>query len=142
MQKINGVKTEIRKNFVETAVAHSTDDLDLLLAALPNTDHKNMGLALGYPPTAVKAFSENTGRLNLYELPKEVLLSDAFIFSHTLTFSKDNWENEIKGGLMNAEFLKAVSPDIYEKMKEKADVLYKSMGVLDDDVRRKMRGNF
>ncbi len=136
-QRISGVKTEIARHQVETAVAHSPDDLDKLLMAIPNMDHEKLGLALGYPPTAVKAFAENKGRANLYKLPKEVLLSDAFIFSHTLTYSEDNWQNEIQDGLRNAEFLKTVSPQIYNQIKEKADVLYKSMGVLDDKTRGK-----
>jgi hypothetical protein len=134
--KVGGLKKQFKFENVSTILAQSQESLAEVSKAAADKNHRALGLALGYPERAVNAFINKTG-VNLYSLPKDVLASDAFIFSHTLTFSNDQWEEEIKHGERNAEFLKSISPKIYDEVRQKAMILYESMGVLDDNVRAK-----
>lgn len=74
---------------------------------------EELGLSLGFQPTAVQAYVGNKERLNKETLPKEITESEAFLFSQNI-LSKDYWQEEIKQGQKYADFIKSVSPNIYK----------------------------
>jgi len=87
---------------------------------------RQIGLAFGYPPTAVEAFVGKRKQLDITTLPEKIRFSDAMLFSSP-TLSANNWQKEIKQGQVYADFIKSVSPAIYEKMIE---IIKKSYGEL------------
>ncbi len=76
--------------------------------------HKELGLALGFLPTAVEVYLDEEKQLNIATLPKDIRDGDALLFSSHI-LSKDNWQKEIEQGQVYAEFVKSVSPKIYEE---------------------------
>lgn len=138
-QKIKGEKIEVYRDKIEVLIANSDEKLKTLSKILENKtlDHELLGRALGIPETAIEAFIEKRQRLNLYKLPKEILLSDAFLFAPTRTFSEDNWEHEIIEGQKIADILKNVSPQIYNEKQKSTLRANEQQGLLSDEVRAK-----
>lgn len=102
-------------------IGRSEEELEALKAAFPRGEYEEaedpeaFGKALGYPPTAVEAFVGKRERIDIKSLPKEVQESDAMLFSSP-TLSADNWQEEIRQGKRNADFIRSLSPKIYEEM--------------------------
>lgn len=98
-------------------IARSKDDLDFFKKAFETGSDEMLGRAFGFPPTSVEAFIGKREKMDINILPKEIKESDAMIFSSP-TLSKDNWQEEIKQGQRNADFIKKISLKIYEEQKE------------------------
>jgi hypothetical protein len=83
-------------------------------------DYKALGLAFGYPESAVNAFAGEDGRklLNTDTLPDEIKKSDAFVFSE-FKLSEDGWQNELRQGQLRADTIKRISPKTYQEMMAK-----------------------
>lgn len=136
-QAINKRKVTVFHDGVEVLIGQTKAKLQNLTDALTSKDHERVGGALGIPVTATEVFSGKRKRLNLYTVPKDILMSEAFIFAPTPTLSKDNWESEIEEGKRRASILKSISPVLYEAVRQERLRGYEQQGLLDDKVRRK-----
>jgi len=97
-------------------IGRSKEDLDFLERARESKSDEMLGKAYGFPPTAIEAFVGKRKRLNRRSLPLEIRHSDGIIFSSP-TLSQDNWQEEIKYGQRCGEFIKRITPKLYEEMK-------------------------
>ncbi len=97
-------------------IGHSKNDLDFLIKATKIKSSELLGEAYGFPKTAIEAFLGKKEKLDFSILSKEIRESDPVLFS-TSTLSRDNWQEEIKQGQQYADFIKKISPRIYEEMK-------------------------
>lgn len=75
---------------------------------------KELGFALGFPPTAIEAYAKTGKDIIREDLPKEEQGSDGVLFS-SFALSKENWREEIKLGKTYAEYIKSISPGIYKE---------------------------
>lgn len=106
-----------RAERIEIMIAGSKDNMKLLKKCWGTEDHEAIGKALGFPQTAVEAFIDKRESFLLDDMPKEIQESDGVLFL-TPNLSKDNWQEEIKEGEKRAEFIKKISPKIYEERKK------------------------
>lgn len=138
-QKMQGEKVKVHRDMVEVLIANSDDKLQILSRVLEGgkLDHETLGRILGIPETAVEAFTGKRKRLNPYILSKEILISDAFLFSPTRVFSEDNWREEMIEGERRANILKQVSPEIYREVREESLKNLDRLGLLQDKTRKK-----
>lgn len=94
-----------------------------------NQNHRELGLAYGYPPTAVEAFvkymeGDEEAYIRNDELPEEIRENDAAVFSRLFfKLSREHWQEEIKQGKIWADAIKLLSPKIYEKAMEESEEL-------------------
>ncbi len=135
-ERISGRSVDVNTDRLEIRVGSNQDNLDFLNEALDVKDHEQMGIALGIPETAVEAFIGIRKSLNLYTLPKEVILGDPFLFTPTRLLSEDNWQEEIKEGERRAEALKVVSPRLFQRIRASGMRADENQGLLSDKVRR------
>jgi hypothetical protein len=80
-------------------------------------DYKELGLAFGYPESAIEAFMNDT-TIAKDDLPEDVRKSSAFVFS-TFRLSKDNWQEELKQGQAWADCVGSLSPKTYNEVMER-----------------------
>jgi len=82
-----------------------------------NQYNNELGLALGFPPSAVEAYVGGNGRekLDKSTLPEHIQKGDAIAFC-AFALSKDNWEEELKQAQTYADFIKSASPVIYQEI--------------------------
>lgn len=106
-----------RAERIEIMIADSKENLELLKKCWGTDDHETIGKVLGFPQTAVEAFTDNRKPFLLDDMPKEMQESDGVLFL-TPALSKDNWQEEIKEGEKRAEFIKKISPKIYAERKK------------------------
>lgn len=97
-------------------IGRTREDLDFLIKAVQSDSNEMLGKAYGFPPTAVEAFTGKRKILNISNLPREIKESDGILFSSP-TLSANNWQEEIKQGQRNADFIKSISPTIYKEMR-------------------------
>lgn len=96
---------------------------DNLLESFKNNDHYNMGLALGFPKSAVDAFSETSKNTVLASsLDPEIRFSETAKFAQ-FALSKDNWSEEIAVAQEWLDVLKETSPLIYRECRKQLNVL-------------------
>jgi len=100
---------------VSISIGNTKEDLELLIKAIESNNPDLIGRAYGFPSTSIEAFTGKRKRLNRKNLPKEVRESDGLAFCFFI-LSKDNWEEEIKQGKRNADYIKKISPYLYEKI--------------------------
>ena len=110
-------KKYFSREYMNILISRSKEELDFLKRALKENSDEMLGKAFGFLPTAVEAFIGRKEKLDINTLPQEIRESDAMIFSSP-TLSKDNWQEEIKQGQRNADFIKKISLKIYEEQKE------------------------
>jgi len=115
-EKEPGVKKFFQREQMIILIAHSKENLDFLIQALKTKSDELLGKTFGYSETAIEAFAGKKEKLDINTLPQEIRESDAILFSSP-TLSKDNWQEEIKQGQEYAQFVKKISPLIYEEMK-------------------------
>lgn len=108
-----------KREQMEILVGHSPEDLELLERALESKSGEIMGRAFGFPPTAIEAFVGKKEQLDRLSLPQNIRYSDGILFSSP-TLSKDNWREEIRQGQRYGEFIKKLSPKLYEEMRAMA----------------------
>lgn len=100
---------------LDILIGRSHAELDDLVKAWENNNDELIGLAYGYPQTAVEAYIGKRKRLSVEEeeaLPGET--RDTLRFLNAVP-SEDNWQEEVKIGQRNADFIKKISPAIYEE---------------------------
>ncbi len=112
-----GIEKFYLREQMEILIGRSKEDLDLLVQALQTKSDELLGKAFGFPQTAIEAFVGKRKKLDISTLPKEVRKSDAMLFSSP-TLSEDNWQEEVEQGQRKADFIKKISPIIYEELKE------------------------
>ncbi len=91
---------------------------------------KQLGLMLGYPKTAVKAFVGEPGytKIVVCQLPKSIQQKDYMAFTE-FTFSKEYLDDELDVVKQWAEIVKKESPKLYmKKVKEYQDKLEREIG--------------
>ena len=77
----------------------------------------DFGLAMGYPLTAVQAFTAESEFLTEDFLSEEIKQSDAYLFCQ-YQLSKNNWQKELQTSQQWADFIRRTSPKIYEQYKK------------------------
>lgn len=97
---------------MDVLIGRSQEELDTLIKALESEDDELIGKAFGHPLTAVEAFVGKRKPLNIYNLPKPLYEATYFL---SPTLSENNWQEEIQLAKRNADFIKRVSPDIYQE---------------------------
>ena len=96
---------------IDFAVARDADALERLVGAYAAWDEHELGLAFGYPETAVQGYVEGR-RKDHEELPITVRLSESYQFLG-FRLSQDHWEDELHSVLIWLNAIKMVSPIIY-----------------------------
>lgn len=114
-------------NFKDIIIAKNKKTLNILDRALNNDDEESLGLAIGFPKTAVEAYLGKRKRLNKNTLPEEVRKSDAVRFCKFI-LSADNWHNEIEQGQKYANLVKEVSPNTYYEFLTISEVVEQTEG--------------
>lgn len=105
---------------IEILIGNTPAELKKLELAWVSGSHKLIGEAMGIPQTAIDAFTGKRPRLDLNTLPDEIKNSEAFIFMPTQILSADNWQEELKIGQKRADFIKRVSPLLYNLEMQKS----------------------
>jgi len=95
-------------------LGRTSEELEFLENALKSKSDEMLGKAFGFPSTAVDAFVGKRKALNRQSLPLDIKSSDGILFSSP-TLSQDNWREEIKCGQRYGEFIKKISPNLYEE---------------------------
>lgn len=96
-------------------IGSSEENFKRLVGAVEREDDKEIGLALGYVPTAVEAYCGSGEILDINILPKEVLSRDAMAFNPG-TLSIDHWQEELAQYQKWADYVKKTSPILYNRM--------------------------
>src|SRR3989344_6121087 len=112
-KQINEEKPYHRER-IEVLIARTTQELERLQAALESGSDEQIGQALGFPEGAIQAFLGKKPALDLKSLPEAMLKSDAMLFSSP-TLSAENWQEEVRVGKRNGEFIKKIAPKVYEE---------------------------
>ncbi|MCC2630984.1 MAG: hypothetical protein K0S38_793 [Candidatus Paceibacter sp.] len=106
------------RKIVSFFVAKDKETRDEFLAAYdgklrsPERDER-LGTVLGFPPTAVEAFSHNEENIiREKDLPQDVRDSEEFVFKH-FVLSKNNWQEEFEVVKKMAATVKAYAPNLY-----------------------------
>lgn len=107
-----------RRDQMNILIGRTSKDLEFLERALKSNSDKMLGKAFGFPPTAVEAFVGKREALDRQSLPLDIQHSDGVLFSSP-TLSRDNWQQEIKQGQLYGEFIKKISPKLYQEMRSK-----------------------
>ena len=99
-------------------ISRNLESLSRLKRSLKEGDEKGIGLALGYPKTAVEAFI-NKKVLDYNELPKEE--SKRLIKEKTSKFlgfrlSKDNWQEELNLVRRQQKLIEEKFPNLYKQI--------------------------
>lgn len=112
---------DIAKNFeymqVGISIGRGQKELDIITEATIKNNDEAKGIAYGFPPTAVEAYLGKRKKLYRQNLPEEVRLSDSIAFCFFI-LSEDNWQEEIKQGQIYADYIKKISPYLYQKILE------------------------
>ncbi len=102
---------------IEVLIARTTQELERLQAALQSGSDEQIGEALGFPDGAIQAFVGKKPALDHKSLSEEMLKSDAMLFSSP-TLSAENWQEEIEAGQKSSEYIKKISPEIYQEYRK------------------------
>lgn len=98
---------------LEILIGNTEERLESLKNARENNNTEALGLAIGFPKTAVEAFVKIKREL-LFDLPEEIKNQDYMTFSG-FTFSKENWQEESETVKKWAEEIKKISPNLYNE---------------------------
>jgi hypothetical protein len=114
MTTMRGGYAEVLRFFIAHDQA-TAERLKTLFDDVMNND-REIGLLLGYPQTAVDAFlTPNMLEMaNTPESTEDVSMLNMRLLGHRL--SKDNWREEVKYLEESGNYLKSVSPLIYDEM--------------------------
>lgn len=110
----------------EILIAKDDETLNNLVKAVGNKDHEKIGCLLGFPETAVSAFTTKDN-IKKSDLEPKIRFSELASFTQ-FALSKSNWQQEletVKGWL---ETLKSTSDITYREC-------YKQFNVLDEKTR-------
>ncbi len=108
-----------RREQMKILLGRTSEELEFLERALKSKSDEMLGKAFGFPPTTIEAFIGKREVLNRQSLPSDIKHSDGILFSSP-TLSRDNWQEEIKQGQRYGEFIKKLSPKLYEETRSMA----------------------
>lgn len=103
---------------LEILIGNTQEELDDLVKALDAKDNKAIGLALGFPPTAVESFSQHGGAEKMMDkrkIKKEATPEELETLAFTFFALSDNWREELKQIKPRVDFIRKVSPRIYSE---------------------------
>ena len=100
-----------KKCLAVISVARDQKTLKELLELYPNKDHEAYGRLMGYPETAVQAFTNK--ELLDSQTERELIGADGNIF--TVKFSKDHWQEELELIKTWNQAIKKYAPDTYRE---------------------------
>jgi hypothetical protein len=110
-----GAKKEVTESEeIEILIGHTQEELDLLVKAWGTGDHRALGRALGFAPTAIEAFAKGD-KLDESIMPREIQTSEAMNFNPG-RLSADHWQEELEYYQKWAEYIRRVSPNLYDQM--------------------------
>jgi hypothetical protein len=121
-EKINNIGLRSRKisqqekngkYVIKFLIAGNENNLNALAEIDPSVDHTKFGALMGYPSTAIKAFSE--GELMNIDEERELLDKYPEIVFHNFRLSKDGQEEEIKTLKRWNDIIKKAAPNIYPR---------------------------
>lgn len=112
-----GIERKYSREHIEVLVARTEKELAEISEALKSGSPELIGQAYGYPEGSIPVFEGKRPQLDIQSLPPEIRTSDAIIFSSP-TLSADGWQGEIKLGQQYADFLKKVSPQVYQEYRK------------------------
>ena len=108
-QNVDG---KLRMNYIcHFYISKKQSNLDNLIEARKNKDDKKLGVALGYPRTAVDAFSANN-KTFVRELDPEIIYSNLGKFTQ-FALSRDYWREELQVVQKWMDILADISPLTY-----------------------------
>lgn len=105
---------QIASHVVDFFIGRTYKDVQTLKQAVVDWDEKLIGITLGYPETAVKAYISGN-LLEIMDHPRstpEVSEDNMNMLNHRL--SEANWREEVKYLQTNGEALAVLSPEIYK----------------------------
>ncbi len=105
-----------RREQMKILLGRTPEELEFLERALKSKSDEMLGKAFGFSPTTIEAFVNKRRVLNRQSLPSDIKHSDGILFSSP-TLSQDNWQEEIKQGQRYGEFIRKISPKLYEEMR-------------------------
>lgn len=120
-EEVNSIE---KTNFFIGDSKEAVERLKELIKTTTGEDRdREVGMLLGYPLSAVDAFvsgqlkaeERNEKIINREDLPSDMQEADAVVFS-PFALSKENWAEEIKQGQIWADYIKSLSPRIYQEM--------------------------
>lgn len=113
-----GAKKKVTQNEeLEILIGHTQEDLDALVTTWRGNDDKALGTALGFPETAVEAFEDRKKWADDNEIVKELSQEEIELMKFKLfRLSADNWREELSKIKPRADFIKRVSPKLYDKL--------------------------
>lgn len=120
MTTMNGGYVEVMRFFIAKDKT-SAEKLKTLFDDV-SRNHEEIGLLLGYPPTAVKSFL-TSDMLDLADTPKlteDVSERNMQLLGHRL--SKDHWREEVKYLEKWGNYLKSISARIYDEATKMPEV--------------------
>jgi hypothetical protein len=122
-EKINNIGLKSRKTsqqekngkyIIKFLIARNDNNLNELAEADPSVDHAKFGGLMGYPSTAVEAFSE--GKLMDIDEERELLGKYPEIVFHNFRLSQDGQEEEIETLKRWNSIIKKAAPNIYPRI--------------------------
>ena len=96
-------------------IATDKENLEKISKAWKSDDTESIGKVLGFPKTAVEAYSKKEDRLYFDELPAEIAQADYAKFA-SFTLSKNNWQEELETAKKWAEAMRKNSPNLYKEI--------------------------
>jgi len=111
-EKGRKIGEEERLDFI---IGGNDENLRKIVSAIEAKDDKEIGLALGFEPTAVEAYCGNGKLVDNEKLQDDVLLSEAFAFSPG-RLSADHWQEELAQYQKWVDYVKKTSPSLFNRM--------------------------
>jgi hypothetical protein len=100
---------------IEIFIANNQENLEKISKAWKSDDIESIGKVLGFPKTAVEAYSKKEDRLYINELPAEIVEANYAKFA-SFTLSKNNWQEELETAKKWADAIRKNSPNLYREI--------------------------
>ena len=104
----------IEKEF-EFMLGSTPKNLEKLCSTVADDNEHEIGIALGYSETAVDAYCGESEMLDISKFGDEVLFSEAFVFNPG-KLSADHWQEELQHYQRWADYVRRVSPNLYNQI--------------------------
>lgn len=99
---------------VSYIIASMPEVIEKYKKAAEESDDKLFGEIYGFPKTSIEAYGKTDETMNYQELPHQVRDSEEYAFA-IFKLSRNNWKEELKTVRRWSEFVKQVSPKIYQE---------------------------
>ena len=114
--KVEDFAAEKKGSMMDIFVAKDQKSLEDLEEAWKQQSDFSIGLASGYPASAVENYFHGGPGYMRWELPEDVKVEDYYPFIR-FKLSQGNWENEIKTAIQWADAIRSNSPKLLEEFK-------------------------